>query len=294
MTPQELGNVYNELRTKRVLFGSAVPGHRRSDSEIAAVGILRRCAGRFGDIDDFLSTQGMKMLVLDVMALGIPGSGEVYVAVRNPLVAPPEHVCGDQIIRALTDGRRDETPEQLSIWSVFLTLQLLNMLYTQERRPIEAVSAFKDSIVDIEEFLDVARQRTEALRSASPPADTRQTTIADTLTALTERQLEGRIRSFFKAMVELGVLEKVDNVTIKVEGRSESTYRQTLWSAVDLAENFKRYAPHLLIEDVPDAVDAVGSEQRAIDVTDMPEDQEDDASIETDDDGDDVVEWQEI
>lgn len=294
MTPQELGIVYNELRTKRVLFGSAIPGRRRSDSEIAAVGILRRCAGRFGDLEDFLATQGMNMVILDVMALGIPGSGEVYVAVRNPLVAPPEHVCGGQIIQALTDGRRDESSEQISIWSVFLTLLLLNMLYTQERRPIEAVSAFKDSIVDIEEFLDAARQRIEVLRSASPPADTRQATIVDTLTVLTERQLEGRIRSYFKAMADLGVLERIENVTVKVDGRSEAAYRQTLWSAVDLAENFKRYAPHLLIEDMPEAIDTVGSEQKAIDATDMPEDQGDDASIEPDEHGDDDVEDQEI
>lgn len=294
MNPQEIGIVYNELRTKRVLFGSAIPGRRRSDSEIAAVGILRRCAGRFGDIEEFLGTQGMKMVILDVMALGIPGSGEVYVAVRNPLVTPPEHVCGGQIIQALTDGRRDESSEQISIWSVFLTLLLLNMLYTQERRPIEAVSAFKDSIVDIEEFLDAARQRIETLRSASPPTDTRQATIIDTLTALTERQLEGRIRSYFKAMADLGVLEKIENISVKVDGRSEAAYRQTLWSAVDLAENFKRYAPHLLIEDMSEAVDTVGSEQKAIDATDMPEDLGDDASIELDEYGDDDAEDKEI
>lgn len=273
MTPQEIGIVYNELRTKRILFNQAVPGRRRSENEIEAAAILRRAAGRLTDIEEFLETQGLRLMVLDTASLGIPGDCLAYAVVRDPTASPPSHLCGDQVIRALMDARRDETSEQVAIWATFMTILLLYFLYTCEERPIEAVSAFKDTSVDVEDFLEEARRRIEALRtgpitSNGDTGESRRTAIVETLTSISEQRLEGRVRGFFKAMVDLGVLEKIENVTVRIDGEAEPVYRQTLWSALDLAENFRRYAPHLLMENAAELVDAVGSESEAVDGAD--------------------------
>jgi hypothetical protein len=251
LNSQDIGIVYNELRSKRVLYGGPVPGRRRDEREKEAVNILRACAGRYGDLEDFLTTQGLKLIIKDAQALGLPGSHEIYIAVRNPLAIPPQHLCGDQLIGALTDSRREETSEQTAIWSTFLIMLLLNLIYTQDRRPIGAISQFKDSIVDTEDLLELAQKKIEALRGSPFPTSTRQATIIQTLTSLSEQRLEGRIRAFLRAAVDLGILEKAE--------AQDSVYRQTLWSAVDLAENFRRYAPHLLVDDIQEQVDVIGS-----------------------------------
>jgi hypothetical protein len=269
LTPQEIGLVYNEIRTKRVLYSHPARGRRRSEQEVEAVRILVRTSGRLGDMEEFLATQGLRLVVRDVQHLGLPGEGVAYIAVRDASNSAPQHVKGDQIIRELTDHRRDESQERIAVWATFLMLHLLYFLYTRDERPIEAVSAFKDSSVDIEDFLDEARRRVETMRTAkSVEEDSRRSAIRDILTGLSEQRLEGRIRSFFRAMVTLGILEEIDDISVRVDGRAEPVYRQTLWSAVDIGENFRRYAPHLLVEDPVEQVDTIGT------ATDVPVAQE--------------------
>jgi hypothetical protein len=260
LTPQEIGLVYNELRTRRVLYSQPMRGRRRSENEVEAVRILATTSGRLGDIDEFLATQGLRLIIRDVQQLGLPGDGLAYIAIRDASNPAPSHVRHDQIVRELTDHRRDESQEQIAVWATFLTLHLLYFLYTRDERPIEAVSTFKDSSVDMEDFLDEARKRVEAMRAVHDDRDdSRRIAIRGLLTGLSDQRLDARVRTFFRAMVSLGVLEQIDDLAVRVDGRDEPVYRQTLWSALDIAENFRRYAPHLLIEDPVEQVETVGT-----------------------------------
>jgi hypothetical protein len=260
LTPQEIGLVYNELRTRRVLYSQPIRGRRRSENEVEAVRILATTSGRLGDIDEFLATQGLRLIVRDVQQLGLPGDGLAYVAIRDASNPAPSHVRQDQIVRELTDHRRDESQEQIAVWATFLMLHLLYFLYTRDERPIEAVSAFNDSSVDMEDFLDEARRRVESMRAVHDDRDdSRRIAIRGMLTGLSDQRLDARVRTFFRAMVSLGVLEQIDDLAVRVDGRDEPVYRQTLWSALDIAENFRRYAPHLLVEDPVEQVETIGT-----------------------------------
>jgi hypothetical protein len=248
-------------------------GRRRSEQEVEAVRILARTAGRLGDIEDFLSTQGLRLIVRDVQQLGLPGDGVAYIAIRDPSNSAPTHVRHDQIVRELTDHRRDEGLEQIAVWATFLMLHLLYFLYTRDERPIEAVSACKDSSVDIEDFLDEARRRVEVMRAIQDDSDdTRRIAIRGILTSLSDQKLEARVRTFFRAMISLEILEQIDDVAVRLDGRDEPVYRQTLWSALDIAENFRRYAPHLLVEDPVGQVETVGTAAEAPPEPDSTED----------------------
>lgn len=272
MTPEEIGHVYNELRTRRILFNRPVKGRNRSASETDALQILSKCGDGFRDIEEFLATQALSLIVVDLQSIGVAGDGVAYVVVRDANVSSedvPSHICGGQIVRALSDNRKgDETAEQLGIWGVFMTLILLYFLYTRDERPIESVSGFRDSSVDVEEYIEEASKRIGVLRTSLPTESRRVETIKATLIDSSDKGLEGRVRGFFRRMVELGVLEKIEDVAVQVEGKTESAYSQTLWSAVDLAQNFRHYAPHLGNEAISEQIEAVGSNQSALTVDD--------------------------
>ncbi|GAA0571316.1 hypothetical protein [Caenispirillum bisanense] len=264
MTPQQIGLVYNELRQNRILYGQAVPGRRRSESEREAIRILTAAGGRLGDLEDFLETQGLRLVVRDIQQFGLAGDGLAYAAIRNPATAPPAHLRGGEILRAVTDSRRDETPEQVAIRATFFMLILLYFLYTRDERPIEAVSSFKDSSVDEEEFLSEARRRIDALNAERDDgSDSRRTAIRSAIVGLTDRQLDKRVEAFLGAMKRVGILEEIKDVSVSVGGLPHVAYRQTLWSALEIAENFRRYAPHLLVEDTIEQVEAIGGASEA-------------------------------
>ena len=273
MNAQQIGLVYNELRHNRILYGLAVAGRRRSETEREAIRILTAAGGRLGDLEDFLQTQGLRLVVRDVQQFGVAGDGLAYAAIRDPASVPPPHLRGGEILRAVSDSRRDETPEQVAIRATFFTLILLYFLYTRDERPIEAVSSFKDSSVDEEEFLAEARRRIDALNAEHDDgADSRRTAIRTAIVQLTDRQLDKRIEAFLRAMRRVSILEEIEDVSVNVEGQQRSVYRQTLWSALEIAENFRRYAPHLLVEDTIEQIEAIGGGSEAPEDRDTPTD----------------------
>ncbi|MDH4565164.1 hypothetical protein E8E95_00500 [Pseudomonas sp. BN414] len=237
MTPEEMGLVFNQLVARRTIYSFAASGRRRSQEEKDAVEILERQYGRSGDLEEFLRTQGLRLQTIDAFALGLANTGRIYVAVRDPIERAPEHLATSALLQELIDERRSETAESSAIWATFFLLVLLYFLYTTEDRPIEAISAFKDSSVDLEQFLEEVRHRIEQLRVQSPPAaDSPQRRIHDALTNVSDAAIESRVKAFFSSMLGLGVLEPIPGI----EG-----YRQTLWSAVDIATNFQRHAGSL-------------------------------------------------
>jgi hypothetical protein len=234
MTPEEMGLAFNQLVARRALYSFAMNGRRRPQEEKEAVEILERQYGRTADLEEFLRTQGLRMQVFDAVALGLAASGRIYVAVRDPVQCAPQHLATSSLLQELIDERRAETTETAAIWATFFLLALLYFLYTIDDRPIEAISAFKDSSVDLEQFLEEVRRRVEQLRlCAEPTIDPQQKRIHDALTNLSEAALETRVKAFFNSMLSLGVLEPIPNI---------DGYRQTLWSAVDVATNFQRHA----------------------------------------------------
>lgn len=234
MTPEEIGLVFNQLIARRTLYSMVLAGRRRLQEEKEAVEILEQQYGRTTELEDFLKTQGLRLQVFDAVALGLAASGRVYVAVRDPVQRAPQHLATHALLQELIDERRAETAETAAIWASFFLLTLLYFLYTLDERPVEAISAFKNSAVDLEQFLEEIRRRVEQLRvEAEPSGDSQHQRLRETLTRLSESALETRVKAFFNNMLSFGVLEPIPGI----EG-----YRQSLWSAVDIASNFHRHA----------------------------------------------------
>ena len=263
MTPEEIGLVFNQLVARRALYSMVLAGRRRPQEEKDAVDILEQQYGRTTELEDFLKTQGLRLQIFDAVALGVAASGRVYVAVRDPLQRAPLHLATHALLQELIDERRTETTETAAIWASFFLLTLLYFLYTLDERPIEAISGYKDSAVDLEQFLEEVRRRTEQLRGdverCGDPQDLR---LRETLTHLSESALETRVRAFFNNMLRFGVLEPIPNI----EG-----YRQSLWSAVDIATNLRRHAGTLAMAGLDGLQHLITPETERS--TDRPEDQ---------------------
>jgi len=263
MTPEEIGVVYNALRSQRVLYELPVRGRRRGEVEKHAMEIMANAYGRFSDLEEFLRTQGLTLIVKETIELGLPGEGMVYAIIRDPDAEPPGHLIGDQFIRRFSDARRDETAAQTAVWGIFLSLVLLQLLYTGEGRTLENVIDSSESWIDEANFLDVAHNWMEEVRKDEVPEDERRRTIYETLIGPSAAQLERRVSSFMRTLVELGVLEEIQpSETGRDEAGEVKVYRQSVWSAIDIAENFRRYAPHLIGGDPMDVMVAVGAEER--------------------------------
>ena len=241
MTPAEIGLVYNQLVNQRAIYSGKISNRRRSKEEIEAAEILEKTRGDHADLDDFLETQGLILHKVDPFAIGLGMEGSIYVALRNPAVTAPAHLTPNDVLQELIDERRrSENKDAAAVWASFLLLTLFYFLYTLEGRSIESVSEFKDSAVDQEEFIEEVRKRVERMRNEGPSdeEDGRKGFVYSTLTDIRDTNLDSRARSFFNAMVKLKVLEPTE---FSVKKGGGSVYRQSLWSAVDTAENFSRH-----------------------------------------------------
>ncbi len=239
MTPAEIGFVFNQLVEKRVLYSFATTGRRRSQEEKEAIEIIEAQVGRTSDLEQFLETQGLSLKIIDALSYGIkvePGGGTlIYVALRNPMYQPPEHLSSRYVLQELVDDRRNESADAASMWSSFFMLLLFYFIYTQEDRSIESISKFSEAAVSVDLFLEEVMRRIEEMRGLPESQDPQAIRFRGVLTSGSAKEIDSRVRGFFKAMASLGVIESFKT-------NDESFYRQTLWSAVDVAHNFHRHA----------------------------------------------------
>ena len=255
MTPSELGHVFNQLVEHRVLYTFAAKGHSRSQGEREAAACLERHLDFHEELDAFLSTQGLHLMSYEAAALGIGVAGRVYVAVRDPALPVPAHIGGGSLLREMSDSRRSETVAEATLWAGLLTVVLLQLLYSDIGRPIEAVSGFTDAELDEGQFVQTLLAAIERQRHCIvDPVDSEVERAHALFMEANESQVEARAKGFIRAMIRGGVLE------VRAEGKTGTIFGQTLWSAVDVAENFKRYGGGLLPQPTSEEVAAMLSD----------------------------------
>lgn len=254
MTPSELGQVFNQLVEHRVLYTFAAKGHSRSQGEREAAACLERHPDFHDELDAFLSTQGLRLVSYEAAALDIGVAGRVYVAVRDPALPVPPHIGGGTLLREMSDSRRNETAAEATLWAGLLTVVLLQLLYSDIGRPIEAVSGFTNAELDEEQFVHTLLAAIERQRHcAVDPVDSEAERAQTLFMGANESQVEARAKGFLRAMIRGGVLE------VRAEGKTGTILGQTLWSAVDVAENFKRYSGGVLPQPTSEDVAAMVS-----------------------------------
>jgi len=240
MTPHEIGLIYNQLLERRVLYSFSVPGRNRSQAEKEAVASLERNRDYVDELEGFLETQGLRLVSHEAAALGIADAGRVYVAVREPVRDVPAHIGGAAVLREWSDSRRNESAADSALWAGLLLMAMLKLLYTDGGRPIESVSGFADAEFDDSQFVDTLLEAIEKQRGVRVTDDSQVARAHALFTGSAEAQVEARAKGFVRSMLRGGVLEE------RTTGMASVVYGQTLWSAVDVAENFKRYAGALI------------------------------------------------
>jgi len=249
MTLSEIGQVFNFIFSHKVIRAYETRNERRGKEEKEVASILERYAGRLDDLEEFLTTQGITFHVLGAQDYSLAHQGRVYVFVRSFAAGePPPHLGIEHIWTLFKDDRRNESKKDTSIWTTYLFLHLLYFLYTTDSRAIESISRYRDTWVDFDVFKDVIVSSIDELRSARDGVEYPEGQIREQLCASDEREINSRVIRFFKVLVQIGALEKVaDNgFSLGRKDNEREIYQQTLWFAVDIAENFKRYASLLI------------------------------------------------
>lgn len=242
MTPSEIGLVFNQLVERRVLYSFAVSGRSRSQEEKEAVACLEHNRDSHEELEEFLETQGLRLVSHEAAALHLGAAGRVYVAVRDPLQGTPSHIGGPAVLREMSDSRRrSESTGDGTLWAGLLLMTMLKLLYTDYSRPIEAVSGFVEAEFDDAQFVETLLGAIEIQRGASIPDNPAALRAHNLFTESKESQVTSRATGFLRNMVAAGVIEERDT------RKAGTVYGQTLWSAVDVAENFKRYTGGLLL-----------------------------------------------
>lgn len=244
MNITQIGQIYNFLIEHKTIRSYESSRIKRSVKERELAQILDTYQQRLDDLDEFLATQGVKLQALNVQDYGIANQGTVYVLIREMSGnEAPEHLRTKHLWEQLKSSFRKDSKQTTVIWASYLYLQLLHHLYTLDNRAIEAISRFHESWLDADIFQDEVIKVIEQLRARASHPEYATSTIHQELIAATDTDIAKRVTSFLNSMVKLGVLVKAEDIGLKV-GRKESRtiYQQTLWSAVDIAENFKRNA----------------------------------------------------
>jgi len=253
MTMEEIGHIYSFLLKKRI--ARSYKDKNIGSEERYIGGLLESNIDSISDLQSFLSSQQLRLEVLDAQAynLGSPGGkGNAFVLIpsHSDTEILPTHLRTKELWSAVGDSSRKEVKYISVIWTSYLYLQLLYTLYTQENRPIEAISTYKDTWITEDDFTDRVVEGIESMRNESAPNE-KEKTIADVLTGAKVTDVEKRISRFLSAMERFNVLNKI---TAKEAGFNfhkpdKYIYTQTLWSAVDIARNFYRNAS--LVLDLP-------------------------------------------
>lgn len=249
MTLREIGLVYNYFLKHKVIRAYEKRDQRRSKQEKEVADIMELYSERLDDLAEFLETQGLAVRVLGAQEYKLANQGRAYVLLRcasSEIV--PDHLNIDHIWMLFKDDRRQETKATTTIWTSYLYLHLLYFLYSADSRTIESISRYGDTWVEEEPFKDKVVMAIDQLRQQGHDKNYIETEIRKTLVDSTEKEVQSRINRFFKVLLRVGVLEiaKGDDFTLDANRSEKVVYRQTLWSAVDIAENFKRYASLLL------------------------------------------------
>lgn len=249
MTPSEIGTIYNFLLKNKVVRGFEAPNIRRNKIEKEIASTLDRNNQRLEDLEEFLATQGVGIRILGAQEYHLATHGYAYVLIRSLNATEiPAHLNIDQIWTGFRDDRRNDTKQTTVIWTSYLYLHLLYFLYTIDNRTIESISKFHETWLDLDNFKTNVIAAIDDLRRATGEQNYGETQIRACLVASTEKEIQSRVERFIKTLEQVGVLEQMNDDGFRM-GRSDeprSVYRQSLWSAVDVAENFKRYGSLLL------------------------------------------------
>ena len=244
MTPQEMGIVFNEFMNRKMLCTGPFPTARKTETEREALRIISR-QHSLTDFEEFLETQGLKLMTVTLDAYGL-GDGTAYVLLRDPRFDMPEHLTPERIMRELSDGRRQDTDAQIAIWSTFMLFVLMWFFYSKLGRGIEQVSLFDQAIISVDEFANEIEERIESLRLAPEIEGGERVIVWSTITSANASMIKARGGGFLQGLMRVGYLERVQVAFESNDQASDILYRQTLPSALDIAEHFENYAGLLL------------------------------------------------
>lgn len=254
MTTSDLGLIFGLLLRYREIHGNP-PDRRLHDGELEASRILAHAdSADLRDLDDFLESQGLALVIHDGFDLGIPPhprrNNRIYVLTRRPDGELAPYLDADLVFNALNDGRRLTRVTQRAVWVARLWLTLQWCFYERiDRLPAE-VSRYRDALVSAELLAETLQQTMEGLANAGRP-DGERGYIWDTLWEEREHWAQ-HARSFLRAMEQAGMVHPAGN---------EGEYRQTLAAAVELAALAERDLAYLAASSDPAAI-----EERTLDL----------------------------
>jgi hypothetical protein len=248
MTYEEIGHIYNFLLKKRVARSYKVKNVGNDERYISS--LLDRNVDAIEDLQSFLASQQLRLEILDAQAYNLGGQGYAFVLIPSHTDTEilPTHLRTKELWDAVKDNTRSEVKFTSVVWTSYLYLHLLYALYTQENRPIEAISTYKDTWVTEDDFSARVIEEIEAMRTDETSSDNDLQTIASVLTDASVTDISKRITRFLSAMERFSVLEKrtAEEDGFNFQESDKYIYTQTLWSAVDIARNFYRNASLVL------------------------------------------------
>ncbi|SFC47561.1 hypothetical protein [Pseudoalteromonas denitrificans] len=249
MNITNIGQIFNYLAEHKVIRSYEKKGIRRSTVERELAKLLDNHLHRLDDLDEFLSTQGMQLKTLNTQEYGIANQGRVYVLIRQlGENESPAHLQTKQVWEMFKGKSRKDTQKNIVIWTSYLYLHLLHFLYTLDNRPVEGISAFGDTWIDHDIFKEDIIKSIDELRQSKASGPYAESKIYECLCNFKDTEITTRVGRFFTNLIKFGILEQVVDTELRMS-RSDTArviYRQTLWSAVDVAENFNRYASLLI------------------------------------------------
>lgn len=247
MTLEEIGHTYSFLLKKRIARSYKAKNIGSDERYIGA--LLERNIDSISDLQSFLYSQQLKLEILDAQAYNLGDQGNAFVLIpsHSDTEILPTHLRTKELWDAVKDGARNENKYISVVWTSYLYLHLLYALYTQENRPIQAISTFKDTWISEDDFTTRVIEEIEGMRTEES-SDDEQKTIADVLTDAKVTDISKRVSRFFSAMERFNVLEKLTakEAGFNFQESEKYIYTQTLWSAVDIARNFYRNASLVL------------------------------------------------
>lgn len=239
--------LFDFLFTNRLMRTKVPEGERllKDEGELAYFYNELMLDSKRREFKQFLSGLGFEIQSFEGGVMkGLPADAVYFVLVRNSEKEAPAWLDLDSFYTQVA-RIKSESQKITKVWCFVIWMTILSALYTKKSRTASMISRYVDSeISDLEISNSVLAFLTTIF--SHPPEEENE--MLDILRHYKTKEVSTRVQNYLSLLCRFKHLKKIG----KVEGKSETIYRQTLLGAAEIAEHESNGLAHLA---PPEAMD---------------------------------------
>ena len=227
------GQIYDHLKAHRILRTKVPQGERFVGDEMSLAETYTTSSETSRlQFERFLAGSGFQLIHYDSFAYpGIPQGADYYIMIRDKETKVPSWIDQGQALDSVrATAKSNNSVAVLRIWFFFIWLNMLNLIYSKNSRPLTAIINYDKCDFTFERLAQQMEEFIEGEVRSKEPGDEIDAFLHEVLMQDSKSSLKKRVRGLLKFLVSIRYLSEE-----ALEG--QTIYSQTLIMAAEIANN---------------------------------------------------------